>query len=172
VVRLGSLAVLLLRLVLAVGLLDAGNNTTAVSGTVTSQCTVTGTTFGFGSYDPVVTNKSSALNATVTTAVSISCTRGTTGVYLTADTGSNGGQGGCSTTRAMKSGTHYLCYDLYTNSPGGTVWNTTNSGGHTISYSPVNTMGSVNQTVYGQIPAGQDAVTGSYSDSVTVTVFP
>jgi spore coat protein U-like protein len=67
-------------------------------------------------------------------------------------------------------GTGRLGYDLYTNAGRSTVWGctTTNDVDVTSTSSAANVM-----TVYGRIPAGQDVATGSYSDTVVVTVtFP
>ena len=54
---------------------------------------------------------------------------------------------------------------LYTSGTYGTVWSTSN----TVSYSPTS-LATTSFTVYGQIPALQNVVVGSYTDSITATV--
>jgi spore coat protein U-like protein len=138
--------------------------TESVSATVIAKCTVGASSMAFGAYDPLVANKTTALDANGS--LSVSCTRGAPGVYVTLDTGANGSHAS-GTTRAMASGSNYLSYELYTTSARTLVWNATN----TVSYTGITSMASATLTVYGQIPAGQDvAASSSYSDSVTATV--
>jgi len=134
----------------------------AVTATVPTNCTIAAGTLAFGSYDPLVAQKTTALASTGT--FTVSCTKGT--VYTVAlDVGANSTHA-TGTTRAMASGTNYLSYEIYTDSAHTTVWNTTNTmGGTSASKGTVYTM-----TAYGQIAAGIDAATGSYTDTVTETV--
>ena len=128
-----------------------------------AKCTVTSPTpLNFGSYDPVVTNRTADLDV-APNALAVACTRGAPGVTITLNLGSNA----VGSTRYMSDGaSHTLQYEIYTTSGRTTVWNTTNS----VSYSST-TMATVNLPVYGRIPGGQDAfVAVSYSDSVTATV--
>jgi spore coat protein U-like protein len=126
----------------------------------------------FGTYDPLGVNATTPLSITGT--ISLSCTRGSNAPTptISLNNGSNSANVGgvvCATTvcsRAMASGTSYLAYDLYTDSAHSTVWNSTN----TVSYSST-TMAATNVSVYGYIPAGQNAAYGNtYIDSVTATV--
>jgi spore coat protein U-like protein len=153
-----------LRLVLAVLLTGiSSTGTVAVSGTIVATCSIAGSTLAFGTYDPIVANLSSPLAANGS-ALSVSCTRGATGVSVQLDAGANGTHA-IGTTRAMASGANYLSYELYTTSGLTTVWNTTN----TISYAPTS-MAATSLTVYGNVPGGQDAFVANYTDSVTATV--
>ncbi len=140
--------------------------TLTVSASVVQNCTVSSPTLNFGSWD-VVNYGSTPLNATAT--ITFTCTKGATGVYVTADTGLNGTHAS-GTTRAMTDGaSDYLPYELYTDSGYTTVWNTTNSGGHVFTPSFASSS-TATATIYGQIPAGQNVPVGSYSDSVGVTI--
>ena len=66
----------------------------------------------------------------------------------------------------MTSGAHTLNYNLYTTNTRTTVW-----GDSTAGTSKVNANGTiVAKTVYGRIPALQNAFVGSYSDTITVTI--
>ena len=140
--------------------------TLTVKATVVQNCTVSSPTLNFGNWD-VVNYGSAPLNASAT--ITFTCTKGATGVYVTADTGANGTHA-TGTTRAMFDGTsNYLSYELYTDAGHTTVWNTTNSGGHT--YTPSFAASSTaTATINGQIPSGQNAPVGSYTDSVNVTI--
>jgi spore coat protein U-like protein len=154
----------LMRLGLAILLLaNTATGTASVSATIVASCSISGSTLAFGSYDPIVTNNSSALTVSGA-AFTVSCTRGATGITIGLGTG-NHSANAVGTTRAMASGTNYLSYELYTTSAMSTVWNTSN----TVSYAPTS-MASMSETVYGSIPGGQDVPVSSYSDSVTATV--
>jgi spore coat protein U-like protein len=132
----------------------------AVSATVNTNCSMGVASVPFGVYDPLVVNASTIAQATGT--ISISCTKGTTAT-ITLDNGQNASHAS-GTTRAMISGANYLSYELYTSAAHSTVWNATNS----VLYTSTGTgAGTVN--VYGTIPAGQNANTGSYADTVIAT---
>jgi spore coat protein U-like protein len=75
-------------------------------------------------------------------------------------------------SRSMTSGSHTLTYNLYTASNYASIWGDGSAGTGKISAGFP--LGILNQqrdhTVYGRIPAGQNAHVGSYSDTLTVTV--
>lgn len=155
-----------------VGLAMVGNINMVIAGTDTASLPVAATiadkcklsnpvSVNFGSYDPVVDNASAALDQTGT--FDIKCTKGASGV-MELGNGSNFS----SPNRRMKdSGTNYLTYDLYTTTGRTTVWNDTN----TVTYGPASSATNATQTVFGRIPGGQvNAVAGSYTDTVVVTV--
>ena len=135
--------------------------TLPVSTLVTANCSLSSATMNFGNYDPITANASSPLPAVTT--FQISCTKGANvtitlnkGLYGTYATG---------TTRAMSSGSgHYLSYELYSNPARSTVWNATSP----VQFNSTSS-NALTETVYGQIPAGQNAFAGSYSDTVTIT---
>lgn len=134
-----------------------------VGASVIANCKVGTSSMVFGNYDPLVTNKTSALN--VTGSVSVQCTRGAPGITLTLDNGANSAHAS-GTTRAMAGGGSYLSYELFTDAARTTVWNTINA----VSYVPTS-MAAASLPVYGQIPGGQDVpAAASYSDGITVTV--
>ena len=147
--------------------------TLEVTASVVQKCNVSAPTLAFGNYDPVTVNAGAPLNGT--TLAKFECTRGSTGVYVTANTGQNGphATGTCAVakcTRAMSDGVgNYLSYDLYTDAARTNVWNTTNTDGHV--YRPVFTSGRIQSaTVYGQIPAAEDVPGGNYTDSVEMVI--
>jgi spore coat protein U-like protein len=147
----------------------AGTGTLNVvsSVTVISICTYAGTpALAFASYDPVVANASTP--ATGTGILSITCPD-TLAYSVTANLGLNAAaaSGACATgtcTRAMSSSGNFLAYDIYTTPAHATVWNAANG----IAATGTGVAQSVN--VFGYIPAAQVAPSGTYADTVTVTV--
>lgn len=73
---------------------------------------------------------------------------------------------GSYTSRSMANGPHTLNYNLYTDATRTTIWG--DGSGTTTTVSGSGT--SANHTVYGRVPARQNAYVGSYSDSITVTL--
>ena len=136
--------------------------TMPVTATVSNTCsTVTANAIAFGEYNP--------LNATPGDAdgnIAVTCTDNTPfDVSLNAGTTT----GGSIANRKMAgpNGTN-LAYNLYTDSGHDTVWGDGTTGSVV---SGTGTGSAVNETVYGEVAAGQQGVeAGSYSDTVTVSV--
>lgn len=155
--------------------------TLSVSANVITNCTtMSSTSLSFGDYDPLST---SALNAPTAATFSTNCSSGST-VNFTLDGGKNYSnvQTSFAGDRALSDGTQYLAYQLYQDNSytSGKAWafntstgagttNASETGHGTASTDTANTW-----SVYGQIPAQQDAEasgTGTtYSDTVTVTL--
>ena len=160
-----------------VGLGIVGNVNQVIAGSDTANLTVTANVnatcklsnsvaVAFGTYDPVLANASTPLDANGS--FDIKCTKGSSGT-LKLNTGLYGANAS-GTTRALKaaSSANYLNYDLYTASGRTTVWNDTTN---TVLYGPASNASAFTETVYGRIPAAQvNAVADSYADTVTVTV--
>jgi spore coat protein U-like protein len=71
-------------------------------------------------------------------------------------------------SRALRSGPNVLNYNLYVDFPRLLIW-----GDGTPATNLVNGIGTgatLHHTVYGRVPAGQNAAVGTYSDSIIVTV--
>jgi spore coat protein U-like protein len=128
-------------------------------------CSVSLTTIAFGSYNP----QSPSPTDTVGT-LSVSCSspdpaNSTMSIALSP------GASGTSSARMMQSGIHPLYYNLYTNAARTTVWGDGSGSGETVAASfPTSSRASVKISIYGRIPAQQNAWVGVYHDSVTVTV--
>ena len=94
----------------------SSTGTLSVTATVAKNCTVSASTLAFGSYDPIGANASSPLDGTST--ATFTCTKNSTGVTVSANTGTNGGHasGSCAVTtctRALADGSgDYLSSDL------------------------------------------------------------
>lgn len=131
-----------------------------VTATVIDVCLVSAGNLGFGTYNPI---GGSGLNGTST--ITVTCTLGT-GYNVQLDPGANGGS---VTTRQMirTSGTEVLNYSLYRDAGRTLNWGQTDN---TDTLSSTGTGLSQGHTVYGSIPASENVPTGSYSDTVNVTV--
>jgi spore coat protein U-like protein len=77
------------------------------------------------------------------------------------------GQSNSYAARVMKSGANLLNYNLYTSPARTTVWGD-GTGGSSILAATANSTTTL--SVFGQIPARQDATVGTYADSITATV--
>jgi spore coat protein U-like protein len=147
---------------------QAGSQTDnlTVQATVDANCTITTTAVDFGSYDPVVANKTTDLTAQGK--VSVLCTTGaaatvTLGQGSNADTGSTD----AAPVRRLKHGTaDFLSYALFSDAGLTTAWgNTAGTGvGHTGDGA------SHDLTVYGNLLAGQNVPVGTYTDTVVATI--
>lgn len=122
-----------------------------------AACTVSTLGLNFGNYDVF-----STLNDDITGTVSVNCPS-STAYSISLSSGS-----GTFASRAMTSGTNLLYYNLYLDATRLTIWGDGSAGTGTVS--GTGTGAAVGSTVYGRIPWGQNAVVGSYSDSIIVTV--
>jgi len=120
-----------------------------------ATCTVSASGLDFGSYDPF---SNQSLDGATT--ISVACDVGATySIALSPGAGSYG-------ARAMTNGSYQLLYNLYTDATLATVW-----GDATGATATVGGAGTVaNHTVYGRIPARQNAYVGLYSDTIVVTL--
>lgn len=151
----------------AAGLSNAATQTANldVSATVSASCTISTAAVAFGTYDPVVTNATSALDATGT--VTTTCTNGSS-VTILLGQGANADSGStdAAPARRMISGTDYLNYQLYSDTARTVVW----GNDATTDVAETGTGTAVSTTVYGSVPAGQNVPAGSYTDTVVATV--
>ncbi len=146
---------------------------------INANCTIAVSgNLDFGAYDPVGANAAAAL--TGSTQLTLTCTRGATS---TIDLSSSANFGaGVAGKRAMTTGAggagNVLSYDLFQPSAIGgaatattTLWGDgSNAAGGTYSVVAAPSIAPRTVIVFGSIPAGQDASTGSYADNVTATV--
>ncbi|WP_293393780.1 spore coat U domain-containing protein [Nevskia sp.] len=137
------------------------SGTLSVSASVASVCLISNGSLNFGSYDPT---SGSTLNGSTT--VTLTCTLGT--AY---NIGLNAGAGTGATValRKLTSGGNTLGYRLFRDPSRTLNWGNTPAtdtlDGTSSASLLTNTI-----TVYGQIPASEAAPTGSYTDSVAITV--
>jgi spore coat protein U-like protein len=153
------------RLLLALCAGVAGNGAYAAA-----TCTAAATGPAFGVYNPL--NASPALaNGTV----SVTCTwigGGSTTVNVVSSYST--GNSGSYATRYMLSGVNRLNYNLYYDAAftqiRGDGTGGSQTGGATLTVTRNSRTASASSVVYGRIPAGQNALPGSYLDTITMTV--
>ncbi|MGH8280664.1 MAG: Csu type fimbrial protein [Gammaproteobacteria bacterium] len=138
--------------------------------------TVSGTGVTFGSYDVM---SAAATPGTGTVTVSATCTRANLPFTVNYSIALSTGGSGTFTPRSMTSGTSQLQYNLYTTASLTTIWGDGSGGTQTVADMITGTCtgpggrncsGSQPDTVYGNIPATQNVVAGSYTDTINVTV--
>ena len=84
------------------------------------------------------------------------------------------GQSGSFNSRAMTNGASQLNYNLYSNASRTTVWGDGTSGSSVITESynlPPFRVRSIDYSVYGRVFPGQSVTSGTYLDTITVTVI-
>ena len=150
-------------LLLSAGASQATTTTTTFNVTITlvNTCTINSTTtLNFG-------NSVGVLSANIDPAgvpISVTCTNGATyNVGLDAGTGA----GATVATRKMTSGGSTVNYSLYRDNGYSNVW------GNTVSTDTVSSTGTgaaQSFTVYGRVPSQTTPASGTYSDTITVTV--
>lgn len=124
------------------------------------NCNITATQVVFGNYDvftptPLDSTGSVTVQCLLGLLVRVHLSRGSSPTFL---------------PRTMLSGGNVLQYNLHLNSPTGPVWGD-NSSGTSQFAQLLSALFPVTVTVYGRIPAQQDAAAGSYSDTVIATVI-
>ena len=139
----------------------AGGNM-AVSTDVSLSCSMTVGAMGFANYDP-----SSAEDLLGTATIESTCTAGGT-AKITLGQGSSADSGSteAAPARRMILGSEYLSYAIYSDTGRTAVWGDTADTGKGIT----GTGSAANTLVYGKITAGQAVGSGSFADSVVVTL--
>ena len=120
-----------------------------------ARCSVSTVGLNFGNYDVF-----STLDDDITGTINVSC-QSSTSYSISLSSGS-----GTYSARTLLSAGNRLNYNLYLDPTRLTIWGDGSAATGTLSGS--GTTGSY--TVYGRIPARQNAVVGIYGDIVTVTV--
>lgn len=146
----------LLTMLLAAGALSA-------AATVEAACTISTTAVNFGTY-----NVFSASPDNATGQVTYRCTAPRPPlVTIQLD------KGGAPTfnPRQMRMGSEILSFNLYLDSTRTTIWGDGTGGSQTYTRSNPPPNQNINVNVFGRIPAGQDVSAGSYSATVTATIF-
>jgi len=113
----------------------------------------------FGIYDVFA----SAPNNSGVGSITVSCTGNLQHAVITLSAGHSNSFG----SRVMSSGSRSLNYNLYINSSRSTVWGDGTGSSHTVT---INAAKSTTVSVFGQIPARQDASVGTYTDNILQTV--
>jgi spore coat protein U-like protein len=169
IVFLKSSVLILAMIGLLVNMAQAATATSnlSVTATVAATCTVTTAPVAFGTYNPA-----SGTPTDTTGTITVTCTNGST-YTIALDAGANPSSAGNVTTRRMTAGaSKFLSYQLYLDSPHTTIWG---DGANGSSINP--TSGSFTgdgtaqgYSVYGRITTGNYVPSGSYTDTVVMTV--
>jgi spore coat protein U-like protein len=130
------------------------------------SCLVAATGVNFGVYNPL----SGAPNAATGT-VTVTCDV-LVGVLASWTVALNTGNSGSFSPRRLGSGASQLTYNLYTSAAYSSIWGDGSGTTTLVSDQRSLIVGSniSSYTVYGRIPAGQDAAAGTYLDTIVVTV--
>jgi spore coat protein U-like protein len=136
-------------------------STFAVNGTVVATCSVSASALNFGATIPTPVNSNidaqSVINATCSNNVPFA-------IALNAGNGT----GATMAARRMSSGPNTVTYTMYTDAGRTTVWGDGTAGS---SVNALTGTGSVQAIpVYGRIPTGQTPSTGTYNDTILVTL--
>ncbi len=136
---------------------EAGTATAqlSVTATVQTNCSVSGGTLDFGSY---VTGQPDDLDA-IGTITLVNCANLTVTVEL------DGGASGNVQSRRMANGNAQLAYQLYRDPARTQVWGQGNQAFQGQVLAPNTTL-----QIFGRIPGGQNVPSGTYSDTVNVTL--
>lgn len=135
-----------------------------VTVTVLSACSASATAVAFPNYTPGTGNQTA--NGTIT----VKCTNQTP---YTVKLNAGSTTGDAFTQRLMANGTNTLQYNLYTTAAFATVFGDGTGGTGTGSGTGAGVNTATTVTVYGSLPdnaTNQAAATGSYSDTISVTV--
>ena len=147
-------------LLLASGLL-AGRADAAVS------CSVSATAAAFGNYDP---GSSSPVDTTAT--ITMGCSSPVT-LLMSYNLALSAGSSGSYSARTLQNGASTLQYQIYTDVFRSTVWGdgtgVTGTVSGLLTTAVVLSLGA-QQTAFGRIPARQNPVPGSFSDSIMITI--
>jgi spore coat protein U-like protein len=131
-----------------------------------ANCAVSASTVPFGAYNPASV---SATDATGT--VTVTCTV-LVGIAMSWTVQLSRGVSATYSPRTLANGGKSLSYNLYTTNARTVIWGDGSAGTSVISDSVFLAIGThaFNYTIYGRIPPLQDVKSGSYSDSIVVTV--
>lgn len=133
-----------------------------------ANCSTSATVLAFGGYNPFSVT---ALDSTGD--ITVSCTLGgIVSLLVSYEIKLSSGGAGSFSPRRMANGANTINYNLYTSSGRTTIWGNGTSSTGTVSDSYLLGIGTTvrHYSVYGRVPALQNARSGGYLDSITVTV--
>lgn len=138
-----------------------------------ADCSISAISLNFGNYDPAATSADDSVGTVTVTCryVPLGATRVNYRVTI-----SNGMNGTGPTTRQLGAGSARMDYNVFADPARSQVWGSGTggtviaSGAMTIGPGNGNGTRTVTHTVYGRIPQLQDAVPGTYSDTLLVTL--
>lgn len=134
--------------------------------TAQAACSVSTSSVAFGTYNPLSGSPNDS-----TGSVTVNCSF-LLALALSYTISFSAGSYGSYATRKMASGTSRLNYNLYTDLLRSQVWGDGSAGTSTVPGGSLIALLVYSQIhpVYGRIPSGQAVSSGSYADSITVTL--
>ena len=123
-----------------------------------ANCTISITSVAFGSYDvfsatPRDANGTVQIDCTPKENIQVTLSRGSSPVF---------------NPRTLRSGNNILNYNLFQNAARTQIWGDGSAGTSPVSATNIRTR---TLTVYGRVPAAQDAAVGNYADTIVATVI-
>ena len=126
-----------------------------------ATCSISASSVSFGAYDVFA---SAPLDSTGS--VTFNCTANEKNISIMLNTGSSGSF----SARTMRKTGETLNYNLYLDAARSIIWGDGTGGTqYYFDKNPPNKKDVV-VTIYARTPAGQDAATGSYTDTITATI--
>jgi len=135
-------------------------DTFEVTATVVASCSVTATDMSFGNFD-------GSADLTATSTIDVTCTNDHA-YQIALNAGSAAGSS--IANRLLSNGTDTLAYNLYSDAALSQIWGDT--GADDVDGAGAGLATPVSHTVHGELPAAgnENASTGLYSSTITVTV--
>jgi spore coat protein U-like protein len=123
-----------------------------------AACTITTTSVAFGTYDvfgatPDDANGTVRISCTPRENIQVRLSRGSSATF---------------NPRTLRSGANILNYNLFRNVARTQIWGDGTAG---TSVFAANNVRNTTLTVFGRVPASQDATVGNYSDTIVATVI-
>jgi spore coat protein U-like protein len=136
-----------------------------------ASCSVSCPGFNFGNY-----TSQTPTPTTLSSTVSVTCQAPILGLLIPFSVVASTGNSGTYNLRTMQNSTHNLNYNVYLNPSLSTVFG--NGAGSSSGYSGsillsllgINIPSTHNRTIYASVPGGQTVPTGTYIDTITLTV--
>ena len=131
------------------------------------SCTVSAVPVSFGLYNPL-----SGAPVVATGTVTVSCTVTLLGLLESWTIALGTGNSGSFSARRMANGASTLSYNLYTSAAYTNVWGDGSGSTTLVNGGAPLTIGTTNTdyTVYGRLPARQDAAAGIFTDMIVITL--
>jgi Uncharacterized secreted protein len=138
-----------------------------------AECSITSVALAFGVYDPAAPSPDDTATTVTVTCVYVPPSVTSVGYTIAL---SNGMHGTDAATRQMASGSSRLAYNVFNDASRTRVWGMGNAGtvvatgSMTVGPGVGNGTRTATHTVYGRVPSLQDAVPGTYLDSLVLTL--
>jgi len=137
-----------------------------------ADCTALTSGVAFGVYDPIAAAPDDSTGSVTVVCAYVGGGTDRVSYRVALSTGGSGAYA----TRKMRAGASALNYNLYSDAGRSAIWGngsggtTVMAGSFTVGPGVGNSLRIDSSTIYGRIPARQDALDGSYADTIVVTL--